>query len=453
MFAQNIACSYYGWREKNIRMGPAFRAKYAWLMKTEMFSKQDIIAYQDKKVSELINHAYSMIPYYRDVMRQYGLTPDDIQSCEELKKLPVLTKEDVISNFNRLFSASYIKKNTVIRNTSGTTGKALQFSSSRESIAFQWAVWWRHRHRFGVEPFEWHINFTGKRVVPVNQRRPPYWRINFPMRQVLVNMHHISPEKLRDLVQVFNKKKFKYFSGYPSILHSLATNLLEAGIEIPNPPDAIFLGAEKVYEFQKAAIESAFSTRVTDQYGLSEGCGNASQCEFGNYHEDWEFCVLERVGGGPDDGPGVQGKIVATGFSNYIFPFIRYETGDTGVWAPDDYRCPCGRESRVIFGIEGRNEDYVVTPEGARIMRFDYVFKDMINVMEAQIIQKRLGEVVVRVVPRNTYTKEDRVIIEDRIKSWISPTMRVEVEEVESIGRTSSGKFRAVVSELQCGFR
>jgi phenylacetate-CoA ligase len=334
------------------------------------------------------------------------------------------------------------------RRTSGTTGTAMRFATSADAIAFQWAVWWRHRARFGVQPGAWHLNFTGKLVVPPGQAQPPYWRWNWPMWQALINMQQITPLKIPAIVAFLNRSKFVFYSGYPSILHALTEQIKNQGLSVDAKPSHVFLGAENVQSYQKTGIEEVFGTKVTDQYGLSEGCANASKCEQGNYHEDWEFCHIECLDGVPLPDGGMRGRIVGTGFANDAFPFVRYETGDYGIWADEGYQCPCGRKSRVITSIDGRNEDYVITPEGHRVMRFDYIFKQTDKIMEAQVVQRRLGEIVVKIVPRAGYTKDEEALIVQGIKEFISPTIGVEIELVDGIERSSSGKFRPVLSFL-----
>jgi len=91
----------------------------------------------------------------------------------------------------------------------------------------------------------------------------------------------------------------------------------------------------------------------------------------------------------------------------------------------------------------------VVTPEGARIMRFDYILKDQVQVKEAQVVQRALGEVVLRVVRRTAYCRKDEDTIRQGFAQWISATMRLNFEYVDEIERERNGKFRAVVSHLR----
>lgn len=448
IFLQHVACWYYGKKEARIRFGELFHRRLAELMESENWSAAEIEAYQNERLCRLIEHAYESVPYYRDLMNSLKLNPQDIRSRNDLAKLPLLTKEDVRHNLDRFVSAQAHPRDLILRHTSGTTGKSLHFYSSKPGIAFQWAVWWRHRQRFGLEPTDWHANFTGKLVVPPKQTSPPYWRWNRPMQQVLINMHHLTPPKIADIVAFLNRHSFEFYSGYPSIIHALALTAREAGLALTSPPRVIVTGAENLLDYQRRDIREFTGGILTDQYGLSEGCGNASQCRAFVYHEDFEFGILECVEPSLREDGKTKGKIVATGFANPEFPFIRYDTGDMGVWEDPQGACPCGRQSRVVLSIEGRIDDYVITPEGRRIMRFDYVFKDARNVRESQIVQDKPGEIRVRIVRRPSYASHDEEALAQEIRRWISPQLALRFDYVDEIERESNGKFRAVKSLL-----
>jgi phenylacetate-CoA ligase len=445
VFLQNAACWYYGTKESRQRFGGCFDRHLDSLLDSEKFSAAEIEAHQDENLRALIRYAYENVPYYRQRWQALRITPADIRSRADLPKLPILTKEDVVQNREQLLSRAVGQNQLSWRHTSGTTGKALHFYVSKDSIAFQWAIWWRHRLRFGLQPGSWHANFTGKRVVPLQQQSPPYWRWNRPMRQALINMQHITPAKIGNIMEFLNSNGFEFYSGYPSIIHALATTASGAGLALTSRPRVISTGAENMLDFQRRDIANFTGAVLTDQYGCSEGCGNASHCPNFAYHEDFEFGILE----GQDRTPGDPAKtILCTGFASKEFPFIRYEVGDTAVWGDGSGPCPCGRSSRVLSQIQGRNDDCVVTPEGARIMRFDYILKDVVRVKEAQVVQRRLGEVVLRVVRRSAYCQKDEDTIRHGFAQWISAAMKLNFEYVDEIERERNGKFRAVVSHL-----
>jgi phenylacetate-CoA ligase len=446
---QNLACSVQGWRDARVRYSRFFQTTLASLLESERLSAVEIASLQDERLRSLIAHVYETVPYYRTLMRGLRITPADIQGAGDLPKLPILTKEQVRANFDQLQSAAVPSSRRILRHTSGTTGKSLAFYSSAESIAFQWAIWWRHRSRFGLYPGDLHANFTGKLVVPAAQQRPPFWRWNWPARQALINMQHVTPGYAPAIVSFLSRRPFVFYSGYPSIIHALAVTAGALGLSLASKPRVIATGAEPMHEFQRRDIAAFTGAILTDQWGFSEGAGNASQCEHFRYHEDSEFGIIECVDPEPLPDGRVGGRLVCTGFADHAFPFLRYEVGDSAVWEPPTFRCPCGRQSRVLASIDGRNEDYVLTTEGHRIARFDYIFKETEHVKECQVVQAAPGEVTLRIVRRPEYDKADERLLLSEMARWISPSLIVHFEYVSEIERGPNGKFRAVKSLLR----
>lgn len=447
VLGQHLACSAYGLVERRRRLNGEFHGFLDALMESETWSRSDIDAFQDEQLRSVVRHAYIRIPYYHDLMHELRLVPDDIKTRADLTKFPLLTKEMVRENQKRLIDPAAPKRNLELRHTSGTTGSSLHFYSSTSVTTMQWALWWRHRIRFGLALDDLHANFTGKLVVPAEQVRPPYWRWNWPMHQALLNMHHLTSDKIVDIVGFLNRNPFAFYSGYPSILHILAATALERGLKLETRPKAIITGAENMLDFQRKDIGAFTGAVLTDQYGFTEGCGNASHCEHFAYHEDFELGILELINDDGDPATDEPGGVVCTGFLSPEAPLIRYQVGDVASWSPE-VGCPCGRSSRVLKEIHGREDDYVVTPEGRRIMRFDYLFKDTASVRECQVIQRHLGEVTLLVVKGSSYTEEDERFLRRQIARWISPGLEVDFRYVDAIPREANGKFQAVKSEL-----
>lgn len=449
--AQNLLCDVWGLKLRHERFNSTFEHRLRQLRESEWWAPERIAEYQDAQTRALVREAYEHVPFHRDRMRAAGITPADIRGVSDLALLPVMTKADVREHGERIRSTRRI--DTVTMHTSGTTGTALEFEVDRSAVPFRWAVWWRHRTRFGVHPGEWHINFTGKQVVPPSTRKAPFWRRSRPLRQYLVNMHHLTPHRIESIVRDLDARGPRFWSGYPSIVHAYCRLILEARLTLQRPPQFVFTGAENVLVQQRRDIGSVTGATLSDQYGFTEGCGNASHCEGLVYHEDFEYGVLECVDSETLDDGGTRGRIVATGFASHGFIFLRYDVGDIGVWAPASHRCACGRASRVMTGIDGRIDDYVITPEGRRIMRFDYVFKDTRFIREAQVVQERLGEIVINVVlePGTHPSALDRV--RELIAQWISPGLDVRFNIVPELPRGTGGKLKAVVSRLPDGLR
>lgn len=416
------------------------------LLENEAATAGQIAAYKEAETFHIIDYAYRHCPYYRAKFQQVGLTPSDFRAMEDLQKFPILQKEDIRKYWMGILSDEANRQNLIRRHTSGSTGKALDFFLSQHNLQFYWAAVWRGRARAGVVKGDCHLNFTGKVVIPLSQSHPPYYRYNRALNQYMLNMQHITREKVPSLVEFIRNKHPKFIVGYPSIVHSFSQFVEELGLEIQNGPQFMFPAAEKLYDFQREQIMRTFpGITILEHYGFSENVACASKCANGVYHEDWELGHLElqEVEESPTSRTGT---LLATGFQNTAFPFIRYEVGDTATFSRA--RCSCGLHSQVITDIEGRKEDYILTPEGTRIKRFDYIFKETPTIKECQVVQRKAGEVIIRIVRRPTYTKRTEQFLIDKLHTMISPKMRVTFEYCEEIPRTKAGKYRAVVSEL-----
>jgi phenylacetate-CoA ligase len=444
---QNLICSVQGSVLKRQRYNRTFWDHLEQLNTSQWKDECQITSFKENEIERLLNTCYKYVPYYATSFKLAGVLPKDFKGLEDIQKFPILEKEDIRKDWKQIVNFNYPKKRLVHSHTSGSTGKALDFYLTKDSIPFQWAIWWRFRERYGFHLGDKHLNFTGKLVVPIQQEKPPFWRINYPLNQWLVNMQHINSRKVPHIVDMINREEFQFFSGYPSIISAFCSFVKELNLKIFRPPKIVFTGAEKIFGYQKQLIQEILCCTVTDHYGFSEGAGNASKCIYDFYHEDYEFGHLECFNPQINTDGGYFGEILTTGFSNYGMPFLRYRVGDTATWS--NRNCLCGIQSSIISGIEGRSEEFVITPEGTRILRFDYLFKDTRSIKECQIVQKEIDSLLFRIVKRNTYKKETEEQLIRLVKKWISPTITVHFEYIEEIKRSESGKFRAVISELR----
>ncbi len=439
VFIQNILCSLKGYKLERERYGGEYQEIFESLKESDGWSDDKIITYKEHKIAQILKYAYEHTKFYRSFFDRNGVKPEDFKCLDDLSKFPILTKELVRDNWKDMISDEFERKDLIAYHTSGSTGKALDFFWTRHSLRYYWAIVWRGRERFGIKKGDLHLNFTGKIVVPISQTKPPYWRYNRPLNQYMLNMQHITKDKIADIVEFINRKKARFFVGYPSIIHSFAMLVEEAGLIIENPPLYIFSSAEKMYDFQREVIERVFKgVKIIEHYGFSENAASASKNTEGLYQVDYELGHMELKTPVMHDGLST-GEILATGFQNLGMPFIRYEIGDTATFI----------NNNIISDIEGRNEDYIITPEGGKIMRFDYIFKATSGLKESQVAQKKEGEMIVRAVLRqgadiNGLENDIRAAV----KEWISPTIKVLFEYVDAIPRTKTGKFKAVVSEL-----
>jgi phenylacetate-CoA ligase len=266
------------------------------------------------------------------------------------------------------------------------------------------------------------------------------------MAQTYLSLYHMTSENMRYYVEMLESRDFGFYAGYPSGVYLLADHLRSINHKLTNPPKIITTGAESLMPFQIKAFEEWIGAPVTEHYGLAEGSANMSHCEQRNYHVDMEYCAVEALPVSTRE-DGTVCQVIGTGLHNYAQPFIRYDTGDMATFS--DSPCPCGRQSPIATYIDGRVESYVFTPDGRRIGRLDHCFKDMVNISECQVIQDDISALTIRVVKAESYGPADEKQLLDEFRRHLGESIDLDVEYVDKIPRTASGKFRAVISNIE----
>ena len=238
----------------------------------------------------------------------------------------------------------------------------------------------------------------------------------------------------------------RYVQGYPSSIHLVARALLEADRPLPAGRLAgIFTSSESLLAFQRETIELAFGAPILDRYGVSEFSVSMTECAEHRLHVDMEFCVVE-VETTEETEEAETGPLLITGLAHDATPLFRYRIGDVGTRAKAP--CPCGRAGDSFLEVDGRIEDYVLTPDGRLVGRMDHVFKEQLEVAEAQIVQRAPEAIDVLIVPRAEYTENSERSVTKEIRSRLGQEIDIRIELVNSIAREPNGKFRAVKSEV-----
>ena len=441
-WAKDIAVNLEGYKIKRSRYSPGFFSLLEEAKKRTYWSKDEIIAFRNKRLRDFVIHCYQSVPYYQHKFKEWEVDPFSIKTLDDLSaKIPILTKKEVQDNINDLISDKIPKKDRITSHTSGTTGGGLHFLTTMESIQKLWAVWWRYRQWYGIKIDTWCGYFGGRTIILPNQNRPPFWRYNYPGKQIIFSSYHMSKDNLRYYIEELNRTKPLWLHGYPSLLSLLASYIIETGDKLSYKVKWITIGAENLLSYQKKLISDAFGINPIQHYGLAEAVANISQCEEGNLHVDEDLSAVEFI-------PNSFGsfKIIGTNFTNLAMPLLRYDTQDLAV--PIKGSCSCGRPGRLVKQIDGRLEDYVILKNSAKIGRLDHIFKDLIMVREAQIYQEYPGKIEMRIVKREGYSDKDEKKLLKETYSRLGD-IDISIKYVKSLERTKTGKLRFVISKTK----
>lgn len=409
------------------------------------WSADRIAAFRDEEYVRFARSAVRTVPYYQRSFSERGLCASDLTSAQDVHELfPVLTKADVSRIASQLRSRNISQRHCTQIRTSGTTGHALRVPMTYGALRSQWAVAWRFWRHLGISKGTRCGWLAGRSIVPVTQGEPPYWRSNYFGRQTLFSSYHLSTTTAHHYGEHIKSTGLQWLHGYPSSLAQLAVNLLEIGYSLKGDIAHVTVSSESLTSLQRQHIREAFGVTPRQYYGNSEGVANASECKYGRLHLDDDYAFVETAASGPD--ASAADRIIGTNFTNPAFPLVRYEIGDLGEIA--DVSCPCGRRGRVLDSLDGRIEDSVVLPGGVRVGRLDHIFKTAVNVKEAQIYQVSLDTIVIRVVPRRGFSREDEVQLVRAARRRLGFGVNISVLPVTHLPRSPNGKLRFVQSAL-----
>ena len=436
-----LMATVYGVQQRRARHGTVFRETWRALQSSQRDPVDAIARYEEETLSAFLSDVVPRTPYYRE-HPAYGVGA-------ALGEFPVLPKSAVQAQLPRFYRDGYGNGPYHWGHTSGTTGRALVFPISECCFQREYAFRALHYSWGGVDfAGRDRLAFCGGHPVAYQDRqRPPFWVHDWANRWLLLSSYHLAERNLPAYVRELERYHPVMLGGYPSSLYLLALAYRQHGAGTLQLR-AVFTASETLFDHQRAAMREAFGAHVFNWYGNSEMCGNITECEEGRLHVRHEHSLLEVLD--EEDrpcGPGRTGRLVATGFHNRLFPLIRYEVGDR-VTLSTEARCPCGRTGRLVERIEGRAEDYVVTPDGRLVGRLDHLFKDTLRVVEAQIVQQRPEEVLFRIVRHPDFSPADEEEVLRQARLRLGSSISIRFDYVDHIERTPSGKYRFIVSEI-----
>ena len=444
---QNLVVSAYGYK--------LYRERYAGnqdkylreLLLSQWYKDEDIQRLVDERLLNIVSHAIKNVPFYRDLVRAERIDVRDIKGFQDIKKLPIISKEQIREN-PRYYVADIFRQNDLITiNTSGTSGKTLNIFVDKNSRRHSYAFFTRLKLWAGIKGWPTNVTFAGRTIVPPDVDHPPFWRRNLAMNNYLFSSYHLSWPNLKYYVEMLQKIQPYFIDSYPSSIYIVAKYMKENGLGGIRPK-AIITSSETLLDYQREIIKEVFGCPVYDQYGSAEQVVFVSQCEKESYHIHPEFGIVEFLReDGSEAMPGELARLICTGLTNRAMPLIRYDIGDVGVHS--DEKCTCGRNFPLIKQIVGRNDDIIVTSDGRQVGRLDPIFKGLQSIREAQIVQENYNTIIVKVVAGKTFTHSDSEVIIKELKKRLGSQVSVTISLFDVIDRTNTGKFKSVISKVR----
>lgn len=437
-----------------IRLMEVFRSTEALrilpsLQESQYWDHERLRSLQGERLQQLARHCAETVPYYRRLFKQLGYAPEDFRDVSDVARLPVLTKSDIRAAGDDLRSSLFNRLQPRRKSTSGSSGVPLNYYLDRTSHSYLWAQIWRAWSQAGYRPGDHYATLSGGALLPE--------KVDFRQRvyQALSGAVHLPSYHLTDSImdryrRLLRRRRIAFLHGYPSSIEFFA----EFCLSEPRQPlrmRAIFTTSEMLSPKARATIEQAFSGRVLDINGCNDGGLYCFECAHTTgFHYGMESVILEIVddAGRPLPEGGI-GQIITTHLTNRAHPFLRYATGDTGALA--SARCACGRGLGRIVSFQGRERDFVLTPDGRRVHgAFFNHFEPFYRspwIERFQVYQPDRTSLVVRLATGRPPTAAEQEELIAQLRRGLGG-LAITLDLSGRMELTRAGKFRVVVSEV-----
>ncbi len=402
------------------------------LLAHETLGVEQLQHYQQQQFNDMVRFAIRHTDYYRDSFR--GIAGPDFDPVE----LPVLTRQAVVERRDALVAGGTGQAGLKLAYTGGSTGKPLAFYYTDEKTEQMRAGMMRSYRWAGWRPGEKVLNFWGARQ-DIRKPRTPGDRLRrYAAAEQTLGAYEFYETDLLDWARHVQSWKPVLLQGYASILAELAQFVQRHNMRMPATIKGVFSTAEVLYDWQRAAIESAFSCTVYNQYGSREVPNIGLQCAHGNFHIFSDLVKLESI---PVDG---EHRLLVTSLTNRVMPMIRYELGDLGRLQAG--QCSCGSPFPLLTLDVCRKNDLIVTPGGRRIYPAYFVrlLDGHSGIGQFQFRQTGPGSIVLKLCARQDVADLVGQAVQSRLQTDLGSDMSFQVERVAAIPRSRSGKHRFV---------
>lgn len=402
---------------------------------------QTTVKSQKKNIARLIRRAYK-IPFYRERFEKANILPSDIRGVEDLKKLPVLTKEEYREWMIREESKpenEYCMKSK----TSGSTGNPTPLLFSPKEYACDIAHALRTWKFCGYNPI-W-----GKTMTRVQKSSEQVGYNTIVQKLGILRREMVDQSRPEaEVIEKINRYKPDLLQMCLPEFIKIALYAKKHDIKIHHPKFVYSLG-EVIDERAERIIHESFGDGLMSNYGCAE-MGEVSTRKPGKreYYIHNDLYAVDVVSEDGYSVVGERGYVYLTSLYRNEFPLINYDVGDVAILDYVD-----GRE--CFTEICGRKNDFFIVEEDKMITYYalDGVVVAFANdVMQMRFIQRKRDEILVQVVkdPNSKKTKDElREEITERLKQAVSPKVLYSYEWIDEIPLGENGKFKMMIKEMQ----
>lgn len=440
--------SLYAKLYANLLMAPAcylrarkYEADHRFLMRSQWWSSDELQAFQWAELIKLIRLAANSAPYYQELFRRIGLEPGDVKSWDDFRRIPVLRREDVVQNKERLASATVPRSGLLAHSTGGSSGVPVRFYRTWESFDWRMACTRRAYGWSGYAPGEKSLHLWG---APVGKERfGAKWRsrlANGLLRSEVIPTFVQNDEVWQAIADRYREYRPRFLIGYASSLVRFARYAASRGISLPAPV-AVISAAEGLEAQERILLSETLGAPVFNTYGSREFMSIGGECEFhAGLHIHSENLLVETESPDSIDAS----PLLVTDLHNAGTVFLRYSIGDVGTLSAEG--CACGRSLPLLTSVQGRMLDTLELEDGRKVSAifFRHILKDIPEILSYQVKQLSADAVEVRAILSQEISGASQALFEAEMKKVLGSTT-VTLRRVQELEMSRSGKVKAII--------
>ncbi len=323
-------------------------------------SRTALLAFQLRRLQQLVRHVYARVPYYRSLFDASGFHPDQFRSLADLPRIPITTRGDIQSLAPEQVCASgYAIDRLRCIQTSGSTATpvTIRRTLAEERLLLCHRVRAAGEYGLGLRSRRVQLDYFRPDTLRSLSQVQPYERLGILPRLLL----DWQTPKAR-IVEAVERFRADILSGPPSVLSWLAAEFTDEDRRRMNFR-LTFTGAETLTPATRRQIERGFGAPVADIYGSHEVVFIAMQRRnSAEYRVCEDAVILEVLRDGRPAAPGESGEVVVTALHSFAMPFLRYRLGDEVTLG--DAPCEGGDPCLTIRTILGRTRDRFLLGDG-----------------------------------------------------------------------------------------
>ena len=418
-----------------------------------MLNQAEMTAAQRSTIQKLLAYAATNVPFYRSLFGSLGLAASDIQSADDFRRIPPVTKQDVAAQWSSFLSEEYRRREheLVERYTSGSTGSPLKIVKTRLERVISGRHLMNARRRSGLQfPVRW-AGLGGRGDDRDSFGDQAYLQRRGKDDVLRLSYLNFSEATLRGYARALEDFQPTWIYAMPSTIDCLAQVVLADGhpLSLPNL-QLIELAAEYLSPEVRERVRQAFGFLPVNQYGAQEVWGIAFGCHHGGMHVLNENVYLEVVK--EDDSPAGYhelGEVIVTALNFRAMPFIRYRLGDFVVPLPGI--CTCGNPQPLIQILGGRVSDLIVGhPRKIGNLIFDAIVKHLqqhhrLDIRQYRVVQRSEHCFEVLIVGATTWDDQIEAAFIGKATEFIGPGLSFDFRLLAKLPLHPSGKNRPFV--------